>query len=79
MTLEEVQFQLNSKDVNENIQGLRNLTALMSHGVEVDQALPDVIKLVIQPDLAVRRTVYQFLSHFSESNPAQALMAVNIL
>lgn len=58
---------------------MRNLVGLMSHGVEVDAALPHVIKLVIQPDLAMRRYVYQFLAHFSESNPAQALMAVNIL
>ena len=58
---------------------MRNLVGLMSHGVEVDAELPHVIKLVIQPDLAMRRYVYQFLAHFSESNPAQALMAVNIL
>lgn len=40
------------------MDGMRNLVGLMSHGVEVDAALPHVIKLVIQPDLAMRRYVY---------------------
>lgn len=55
--------------MQDNLHGLRNLVALMSHGVAVESALPDVIKLVILPNLQVKRTVYQFLAHFSESNP----------
>ncbi|CAL6025473.1 Adaptor_protein complex large chain subunit BetaA [Hexamita inflata] len=79
LSLDEIITQLNSREFTENMDGLRNLVGLMSHGVEVDQALPSVIKLVIHPDLSCRRCVYQFLAQYSESNPAQALMAVNIL
>lgn len=69
MSIDEIIKSLNSTELKENLMAMRDLIALMSHGVETNAALPHVIKLVIHPDLNMRRVVYQFLTHFSETNP----------
>ncbi|GAQ85841.1 adapitin protein complex [Klebsormidium nitens] len=70
---------LESRYVEEKVEGLKRTIALINLGKDVSEYFPQVVKNVATPSLEVKKLVYMYLVHYAEKKPDEALLAINTL
>jgi vesicle coat complex subunit len=74
---QEIRVLLDSKEHKDKLEALKRLLAMMTMGKDVSMFFPDVVKNVIVPSIEMKKLVYMFLIHYSETNQDLALLSIN--
>lgn len=73
----EIRTLLDSKEAKDKLEAMKRLLAMMTMGKDVSIFFPDVVKNVIVDNIEIKKLVYMFLVHYSETNQDLALLSMN--
>lgn len=65
------------KDLNKKRDVIRKVIAYMTLGVDVSRLFTDMVKHSKTDDLVLKKMIYLYLTHYSESNSEIAILAIN--